>query len=181
MAAVTSRSDFGAQENSLSLFPFSPPTICHELMGLDAMILSFRMLSFQPDFSLSFFIFIQNFFSSSSLSAIRVVWSVYQRLLIFLLANLIPACDSSSLAFLMIYSAYKLNKQSDNIQPWCTPFPILNQPTIPCLVPPPGIKPLALHWKHGVLTTGLPGKSWFHHYLLNIVHVPGTFQTLEIE
>ena len=91
-------------------------------MGLDAMILSFWMLSFKPDFSLSFFIFIQNFFSSSSLSAIRVVWSVYQRLLIFLLANLIPACDSSSLAFLMIYSAYKLNKQSDNIQPWCTPF-----------------------------------------------------------
>ena len=26
-----------------------------------------------------------------------------------------------------MYSAYKLNKQSDNIQPWHTPFPILNQ------------------------------------------------------
>ena len=24
----------------------------------------------------------------------------------------------------MMYSAYKLNKQDDNIQPWCTPFPI---------------------------------------------------------
>ena len=35
----------------------------------------------------------------------------------FLLAILIPACASSSPAFLMMYSAYKLNKQGDNIQP----------------------------------------------------------------
>ena len=34
----------------------------------------------------------------------------------FLLAVLIPACDSFSLAFYMIYSAYKLNKQGDNNQ-----------------------------------------------------------------
>ena len=27
----------------------------------------------------------------------------------------------------MMYSAYKLNKQDDNIEPWHTPFPILNQ------------------------------------------------------
>ena len=39
------------------------------------------------------------------------------KLLIFLLAILIPACASSSLAFLMMYSAYKLNKHSDNVQP----------------------------------------------------------------
>ena len=37
--------------------------------------------------------------------------------LIFLPAILIPACASSSPAFLMMYSAYKLNKQGDNIQP----------------------------------------------------------------
>ena len=30
---------------------------------------------------------------------------------------LIPACVSSSPAFLLMYSAYKLNKQGDNIQP----------------------------------------------------------------
>ena len=35
---------------------------------------------------------------------------------------LIPACASSSLAFLLMYSAYKLYKQSDNIQPWITPW-----------------------------------------------------------
>ena len=29
-------------------------------------------------------------------------------------------------------SAYKLNKQGDNIQPWCTPFPIFKQSVVPC-------------------------------------------------
>ena len=52
-----------------------------------------------------------------SLSAIRVVSSAYLRLLIFLPAILIPACASSSPAFLMMYFAYKLNKPGDNIQP----------------------------------------------------------------
>ena len=56
------------------------------------------------------------------------------RLLIFLPSILIPAFDSFGLAFHMMYSAYKLNKQDDNIQPGCTPFPILNQFVVPCLV-----------------------------------------------
>ena len=67
------------------------------------------MLSFKPTFSLSFFTFTKRLFSSSSLSAIRVVSSAYLRLLIFLPAILIQACASSSLALLMMYSAYKLN------------------------------------------------------------------------
>ena len=41
-------------------------------------------------------------FSSSLLSAISVESSAYLRLLIFLLVILIPACASSSLAFLMM-------------------------------------------------------------------------------
>ena len=45
----------------------------------------------------------------------------------FRMAILIPACVSSSPAFFMMYSAYKLNKEDDNIQPWHTPFPIWNQ------------------------------------------------------
>ena len=73
-----------------------------ELMGADAMISVFWMLSFKPTYSLSSFTFIKRLFSSSSLSAIRVVSSTYMRLLIFLLAILIPACDSSSPAFLMM-------------------------------------------------------------------------------
>ena len=34
----------------------------------------------------------------------------------------------------MMYSAYKLNKQGDIIQPWCIPFPIWNQSVVPCPV-----------------------------------------------
>ena len=93
------------------------PSICHEVMGQDAMIFSFELLSFKTAFSFSSFTFIKRLFSSSLLSAIRVVSSIHLRLLIFLLAILIPACDSSSLAFCMMYSAYKLNNQGDNIQP----------------------------------------------------------------
>ena len=110
------------------------PSIFHEVMGPDAMILVFWMLSFKPTFSLSSFTFIKTCFSSSSLSAIRVVSSAYLRLLIFLLAILIPTCVSSSPAFLMMYSAYKLNKQGDNIPPWRTAFPIWNQSVVPCPV-----------------------------------------------
>ena len=103
-------------------------------MGPDAMTLVFWMLSFKPTFSLSSFTFIKRLFSSSSLYAIRVVSSAYLRLLIFLLAILIPASASSSPVFLMMYSAYKLNKLGDNTQPWRTPFPIWNQSVVPTVV-----------------------------------------------
>ena len=101
-------------------------------MGPDATILDFWMLSFKPTFSVPSFTFIKKLFSSSSLSPIRVVSSAYLRLLIFLLAILIPAYVSSSLACCVMYSAYKLNKQGDSIQPCRTPFAILNQPVVPC-------------------------------------------------
>ena len=81
------------------------PSICHELMRPDAMILVFWMLSFKPAFSFSSFTFIKGLLSSYWLSAIRVVSSAYLRLLIFFLAILVPVCVSSSLAFPMMYSA----------------------------------------------------------------------------
>ena len=77
------------------------------------------------ELSSSFFTLIKMLVSSSSLSAIRVVSSAYLRLLIFLLAILIPACASSSQAFLMIYSAYKLNKQGDKYTALTCSFPNL--------------------------------------------------------
>ena len=101
---------------SVTASTFSP-SICHEVMGPEAMIFVFWILSFRPAFSLSSFILIKKFSNYSLLSAVRVVSSAYLRLFLFLSAILIPVCDSSSLAFLMIYSAYKLNKQGDNIQP----------------------------------------------------------------
>ena len=67
------------------------PSICHEVMGPDAMILVFWVLSFKLTFSLSSFTFIKRLFSSSSFSAIRMVASAYLRLLIFLPVTFIPA------------------------------------------------------------------------------------------
>ena len=81
------------------------PSICHELMGLDAMIFIFGMLSFKTAFLLSSFTFIKRLFSSL-LSSIRVV---SLRLLIFLPALLIPACASSSPAFHMMYKSLHIS------------------------------------------------------------------------
>ena len=199
MVAVTACSDFGAQENVTA--SIVSPSVCHEVMGPDAMSSVFWMLSFKPTFSLSC-TFIKRLFSSCSLSVIgwchQHIWSdkwkslshvwffvtpwniesmdfsidygmgsltllqgifltqgsnpgllhcrqilyqpshkgipAYLTLLIFLLAILIPGCNSSSLAFLMMYFAYKLNKQGDNILTWCDPFSILNQSVDLCLV-----------------------------------------------
>ena len=55
-------------------FPWGDGTRCHDL--------TFLSVSFKPTFSLSSFTFIKRLFSSSSLSAIRVVSSSYLRLLI---------------------------------------------------------------------------------------------------
>ena len=77
MAAVTICSDFGAQKDKVSHCFHCSPSISHEVMGLDAMIFVFWMLSFKPTFSLFSFIFIKRLFSSSSLSAIRVVSSAH--------------------------------------------------------------------------------------------------------
>ena len=130
MAVVTICSDFEAQKDKVCHCFHCFPSICHEVMGLDVMISVFWMLSF----SLFSFTFIKRLLSSSSLSAIRVMTSAYLRLLQFLPAFLIPACASSRQAFQMMYSAYKLNKQDDNIQPQYTPFPIWNQSIVPGLV-----------------------------------------------
>ena len=132
MTPVTVHSDFGAQEKKIChcfhflpfYLPWSDGTGYHHLIC----VLNLSQLS------LSSFTLIKRLFSSSSLSAIRVVLSAYLRLLIFLLAILILACASSSPAFLIMYSAYKLNKQADNIEPWHTPFPIWNQSVVPCPV-----------------------------------------------
>ena len=89
------------------------PSICHEVMGPDAMISVFFILSFKLAFSLSFTL-IKRFCSCSLLYVIRMVSSTHLRLLIFLLAILIPACNSSSPTFHMMCSEYQLNKHSDN-------------------------------------------------------------------
>ena len=132
MAAICH--DFGAPKNKVwhcfhcfpIYFPWSDGTRCHDL--------DFLNIEFWASFLLSSFTFIKRLFSSSCHFAFRVVSSVYLKLLIFLPAILIPAWSSSSQAFHVIYSAYKLNEQGDNIQPWHTPFPIWNQLVVLCSV-----------------------------------------------
>ena len=80
------------------------------------------MWSFKPALSVSSFTFNKKLFSSLSLSEIWLVSSAYLKLLVLFLATLIPASASSSPAFHMMHSAYKLNKLGYNIQPWHTPF-----------------------------------------------------------
>ena len=122
------------KRKSVTASSFSP-SICHEVMGPDDMMLVFLILSFKPVFSLYSFTLIKRLFSSSSLSAIRVVSSAYPRLLMFLLPILIPACNSSSLVFLMMCSTHRLNKQGESRQPYCTPLSILSQSVVPYRVP----------------------------------------------
>ena len=102
------------------------PFICYKVMGQDVLILVFTCWALSQLFH-SPLSFIKRLFSSFLLSAIRVVSYAYLRL-ISLLPVLIPVCDSSNLAFHIMY------KQGDNIQPWCTAFPVLNQFIVPCLL-----------------------------------------------
>ena len=57
MATVTIYSDFGATQDKVYNCFHCFPSMCHEVMGPDAMILVFWMLSFKPTFSLSSFTF----------------------------------------------------------------------------------------------------------------------------
>ena len=169
MAAVLICSNFGALENkvlllfpSISIYcncfpiylPWSDGTGCHGL--------SFWNVEFFASFSLSF-TFIKRLFSSSSLFSTRVVSSAYLRLLIFLPAVLIPACASSSPAFLMMCSAYKLNKQGDNIH---TPFPIWNQSVVPCPVLTVASWPAYGFHRRQVRWSGVPISYRIFHPLL---------------
>ena len=72
-----------------SMMPSNHLILCHPLLPLPSIFPSIRV------------------FSKQSVDSI----------LCFPRSQLIPACASSSSAFLNMYSAYKLNKQSDNIQP----------------------------------------------------------------
>ena len=82
------------------------PSICHEVMGPDAMIFIFLNAEFQTSFFTLLFYLHQE----------ALYFFIILNLFIFLPTILIPACASSSPAFHMMYSVHKLNKQADNIQ-----------------------------------------------------------------
>ena len=166
MSAATIHSDFGAQEEEICqyfhLFPFYLPWS----NGADAMILVFLILSFKLALSLSSFTLIKRLFSSSSLSAISVVSSMYLSLLMGLSPILIPPCNSSSPAFLRICSTYKLNKQADSRQPCHTPFSILNQSAVPYRVLTVAFWPAYRFLRRQVRWSGILISLRFFHSLL---------------
>ena len=95
------------------------------------------------------------------------------RLLIFLWAALSPACDSSSLAFLMMYSAYKLNKLGHNIQPWHSPFPILNQSIVPFPLLTVASWPAYRFLRRQLRRSGIP-ISWIFQFV--VIHTVKVFR-----
>ena len=106
------------------------PSIYHEVMGPDAMIFVFCMLSFKPALSRS---------SRGSLVPLHFlplgwchlhIWGYWY----FSRQSWFQLVLLSSPAFLIMYSVYKLNNQGDNLQPWLTPFPVWNQSIVPCPV-----------------------------------------------
>ena len=127
--------------------------------------------SFKPAFSLSCFTLIKRLFSSSLLSAFGVAsLSVYLKWLIFPLVLLTPAYESSSPAFQMMFSAYKLNKQGDNTQPWCILFPVFKQSAVPCPVLTVASWPAYRFLRRQVRWSGIP-ISWrvFHSLLWSVL------------
>ena len=134
MAALTISSDFGAQEEEIChyfhLFPFYLPwsngARCHNLSCF-----LFLIFSFKPALSLSSFTLIKTLVPLCFLPLEWYHSHIWDCWCFFLPSILIPARSSPSLAFLMMHSAYRLNKQGDNRQPCCTPFSILNQSVVP--------------------------------------------------
>ena len=165
MAVVIICSDCGAPKNKVShcfhcfpiYLPWSDGTKCHDLHFLNGEV--------KPDVSFSSFTFIKRLFSSSSFFAKRVVSSAYLRLLIFLLEILIPVCASSSWASLMMYSAYKLSNQGDNIQAWHTPFLIWNQSVVPCWVVAVASRPAYRFLRRQIRWPGIPVSVSFTQFV----------------
>ena len=78
-------------------------------------------------------------------------------------------------------SAYKLNKQGDNIQPWHTPFPIWNQSVVPCPVLTVASWPTYRFLRRQVMWSGIP-ISWriFHSLLWSTQSKPFDFFFLNL-
>ena len=119
VAAVTICSDFGVQESKILLFQIS-----HHLFAVKSWHqLPWSLLFKCWDLSQLFLYPLSPFSKvlSSSLSATSMVSCISE--VDSSPAVLIAAWDSSSPTFHMMYSAYKLNNQRDNIQSWRTRFP----------------------------------------------------------
>ena len=84
--------------------------------------------------------------------------------------------------FLMMCSAYKLNKLGDNIQPWCIPFSIWNQSVVPCPFLTVASWPACRFLKRQVRWSGIP-ISWriFQFTVIHTVKAFGIVNKTEID
>ena len=164
MAAVTICSDLEPKKIKSVIVSNVSPSICHEVMGLDAMIYTIWMLSFKP-------VFFTLLFSLSSRGSLVLcflpygwchlhIWDYW-----YLSEILIPACAISSLTFCKMYSSYKLNKKGGNIQPWYTPFLIWNQSVVPCPVLTVASWPAHRFLRRRVKCFGIPTSLRIFHSL----------------
>src|ERR1700733_14177556 len=94
-------------------------------------IFVFFMLKYRPAFSLSLFTLLINSTRSFFFPANNVVSSAYLKLFSIFPAIFTPSVVSSNPAFLIILSAYRLNRKGDKMQPCLTPFLTLNFPVSP--------------------------------------------------
>ena len=65
-----------------------------------------------------------------------------------------------------MYSAYKLNKQGDNTQPWRTPFHIWNQSVVPCPVWTVASWPAYRFLRRQVRWSGIPISSRIFQFVV---------------
>ena len=65
-----------------------------------------------------------------------------------------------------MYSAYKLNRQGDNIELWCTPFPIWNLSVVPCPVLTVASWPAYRFLKMQVRWPGIPISQNFPQFVV---------------
>ena len=168
MAEVTIHSDFLAQEDKIChCFHFFPIYLSwsdrtgYHVVSFFFFFFLIWVLSqlFQSPLSLS---------SRGSLVPLHFLpsdWYYLHIKLVFLPAILIPACDLSSPAFCMMYSAYKWNKQGDNIQPCYIPYPILNLSIVPRLVLIVASWPAYRFLRRQVRWSGIPSLEEFSSLL----------------
>ena len=140
------------------------PYICHKVMGPDSMILDFSILSFKPAFSLSSFTFTKRLF-------IRVVSSAYLRLLIF------PQAICFQIGLYPAQHFTWCTLHGDNIEPWLTPFSILNQSIFPCPVLTDASWPSYRFLRRQVRWSGIPISKNFPQFV--VIHTVKGFRSMK--
>ena len=131
MAALTIHNDFGSLKRKIRHWFHFFLLYLHKVRGPYAMISVFWMLSFKPAFFLSP-LSPSSWGSLVPLHVLPLEWChLHIKVIDISPGYLDSSLWSSSPEFGIKYSAYKLNKQGDNISTCYTPFPISNQSVVP--------------------------------------------------